>query len=83
MIDESSLLTTIEMTQYYRADLFVSADVVIMNNVFEFFVSEEGGAREGMWTFLRTAMRPGTLIVSSPAIEKSLSTINVSKNQVD
>jgi len=63
-----------EMTT--RADLFVSADVVILNNVFEFFVSEEGGAREGMWTFLRTAMRPGTLIVSSPAIEKSLSTIN-------
>ena len=77
MIDESDLPTIIEITPCHRADLFVSADVVILNNVFEFFVSEEGGAREGMWTFLRTAMRPGTLIVSSPAIEKSLSTINV------
>jgi len=62
-----------EMTT--RLDLFQKANVVVLNNVFEFFVTEDGGARASMWKFLRTAMRPGTLVVSSPSIEKSLSTI--------
>ena len=64
-----------EMTT--RLDLFQKADVVILNNVFEFFVSEEGGARAAMWQFLRKAMRPGTIVVSSPPIEKSVSKIDV------
>lgn len=63
-----------EMTT--RMDLFQQADVVILNNVFEFFISEEGGARAAMWKFLRKAMRPGTLVVCSPPIDKSISKID-------
>jgi len=62
-----------EMTT--RPELFQKADVVILNNVFEFFVSEEGGAQAACWKFISTNLKPGTLIVSCPSIEKSLSKV--------
>ena len=64
-----------------RMDLFQKADVVILNNVFEFFVSDEDGAQAACWKFLRTNLRPGTMIVSCPSIEKSLAKVQVNPPQ--
>jgi hypothetical protein len=47
------------------------ADVVVMNNVFEFFAP--GKELENLWKFISSSVtKKGTKIVTIPAIEKSL-----------
>ena len=58
-----------EMTT--RPDLFELADVVILNNVFEWFV--ETAHQISMWQFLSRNIKVGALIVTMPSLEKSTS----------
>ena len=56
-----------EMTT--RPDLFVLADVIILNNVFEWFVEPQ--YQKSMWQFLYNNIKEGALIVTMPSMEKA------------
>ena len=57
-------------------DIVTKADVVVMNNVFEFFLSVDEQAN--VWNFLRHTIKKGTLLVTSPRLEESHTGINLS-----
>jgi len=63
-----------EMTTV-RPEVFTAANVVVLNNVFEFFVGNDD-VKASMWNFLRKALKPATLVVAIPAIEKSIASLN-------
>ncbi|XP_017754294.1 PREDICTED: uncharacterized protein LOC108546611 [Eufriesea mexicana] len=48
-------------------DIVQSSDVIIMNNPFEFFVSES--VHIEIWKFLKANIRKGTILVTRPPIE--------------
>ena len=52
-----------------------SSDVIVMHNVFEFFVPPD--VQEELWLFLRRTIKTGALLVTMPPLEESLSTLNV------
>ena len=56
-----------EMTT--RPDVFALADVIILNNVFEWFV--EAQYQHSMWQFLYNNIKLGALIVTMPSMEKA------------
>lgn len=51
-------------------DLVSSSDVVILNNVFEFFMPEPD--QVALWQFLRRTVKKGAILVSVPSLEDSL-----------
>ena len=53
-----------------RPDLFALADVVVLNNVFEWFA--ESSEQVAMWRFLCSNIKAGALIVTMPSIEKAV-----------
>ena len=53
-------------------------DVFVFNNVFEFFVPPETQAR--IWTFLRSRIKKGALIVTTPSLEDMFHHLKVSIN---
>jgi chemotaxis methyl-accepting protein methylase len=59
-----------------RPDVILSADVIIMNNVFEFFMELE--EQISIWRFLKQTIKPGTLLVTVPPLEESFSHLQVS-----
>jgi chemotaxis methyl-accepting protein methylase len=61
-----------------RPDVVVSADVIIMNNVFEFFLEPE--EQISVWRFLRQTTKRGTLLVTEPPLEETFSHLQVSIN---
>ena len=64
------------------ATLLASADVVVLNNVFQFFASREEQLR--LWMFLRaTLTRPGCIIVSVPSLREALDTAQVESLVLD
>ena len=52
------------------------ADVVILNNVWEWFVPTAEG-RVTMWQFVRQHLKPGALLVTVPDLETSLRKLGV------
>eukprot|EP00048_Salpingoeca_helianthica_P018634 m.242657 g.242657 ORF g.242657 m.242657 type:complete len:331 (+) comp25986_c0_seq1:153-1145(+) len=50
--------------------LLREADVIVFNNVFQFFASVE--QQQALWRFVRAHTRPGCMIVSVPALETAL-----------
>merc|ERR1712098_776046 len=50
--------------------LLKSADVIVLNNVFEWFQSLEEQIK--IWRYLKETMNPGTLLVTIPALDASL-----------
>ena len=52
------------------AEVIATGDVVILNNVFEWFMAPE--MQVSMWKFLRSTFSPGTLLVTIPSLETSL-----------
>jgi len=53
-----------------QKELLSKADVVIMNNVFEFFVAPE--EQEKIWKFIKqTVTKKGTTIISIPSLQDS------------
>ncbi|PNF14742.1 hypothetical protein B7P43_G08354 [Cryptotermes secundus] len=57
----------------HRPDVILSADVIIMNNVFEFFMEPE--QQTSMWRFLRQTIKSGTLLVTIPSLEETFSSL--------
>lgn len=58
------------------------ADIICLNNVFEFFMPPNVQAR--IWAFLRANIKKGALLVTIPSLEDSLQYIDVSSlNAVD
>uniref|UniRef100_A0A131YY66 Methyltransferase type 11 domain-containing protein n=1 Tax=Rhipicephalus appendiculatus TaxID=34631 RepID=A0A131YY66_RHIAP len=51
-------------------DLVASSDVVILNNVFEFFTPEP--EQVVLWQFLRRTIKKGAILVTVPSLEDSL-----------
>ncbi|KAL3208296.1 hypothetical protein MRX96_052576, partial [Rhipicephalus microplus] len=51
-------------------DLVASSDVVILNNVFEFFMPEQ--EQVALWQFLRRNIKKGAILVTVPSLEDSL-----------
>ncbi|CAJ0586792.1 unnamed protein product, partial [Mesorhabditis spiculigera] len=49
-----------------QASMIQTADVVVMNNVFSFFMSAE--ERVSCWEFLHKNLKPGCVIIHNPAI---------------
>ncbi|XP_078248487.1 uncharacterized protein LOC110089307 isoform X6 [Pogona vitticeps] len=59
-----------------QASLLKNADVVIMNNVFEYFLDRSEQAR--CWKFIsENVKKKGSLLVTVPSLEKSLSELQV------
>ncbi|RKO89247.1 S-adenosyl-L-methionine-dependent methyltransferase, partial [Blyttiomyces helicus] len=59
-----------------RGDLLSSADVIVMNNVFEFFIDKPEQQR--IWQFVRKHVsKKGTLFVTSPSLESQFEQANV------
>ncbi len=59
-----------------HVELFKAADIVVLNNVFEFFADIPG--QQKLWTFLFQNLRkPGLLVVSNPALTDALSAAQV------
>uniref|UniRef100_S4RPR4 Zgc:109986 n=1 Tax=Petromyzon marinus TaxID=7757 RepID=S4RPR4_PETMA len=59
-----------------QGDLLRTADVVVMNNVFEYFMDSESQAR--CWHFVREHVRqPGCLLLTVPSLEESLGRLQV------
>lgn len=56
-----------EMTRC--SDIFESADIVILNNVFEWFVTAEN--QTFMWQFLSSSIKVGAFLVTMPSLEKA------------
>jgi hypothetical protein len=61
-----------------RPDIVISANVIIINNVFEFFLEPE--EQISIWKFLRQTIKPGTLLVTVPPLEETFSHLQVSIN---
>ncbi|KDR10605.1 uncharacterized protein LOC110837842 [Zootermopsis nevadensis] len=61
----------IEANIAHRPDIILAVDVVIMNNVFEFFVEPE--QQISIWKFLRQTTKSGTLLVTVPPLEETFS----------
>jgi len=59
-----------------QGELLSKADVLILNNVFEFFVEEH--EQKVIWEFLGQSMSKGSLIVSIPSLSEALSNFKTS-----
>jgi len=59
-----------------RPDVVISADVIILNNVFEFFLERE--EQISIWRYLRQTIKSGTLLVTVPPLEETFSHLQVS-----
>nr|CAD7258032.1 unnamed protein product [Timema shepardi] len=53
-----------------QPELVSSADVVVLNNVFQFFLELDKQA--DMWRFLRSTVKPGAILVTIPALHQVL-----------
>ncbi|KJE90988.1 hypothetical protein CAOG_002198 [Capsaspora owczarzaki ATCC 30864] len=54
-----------------QGELLKKADVVLLNNVFQFFVDEAG--QQAIWRFLRESIRKkGALVISVPSLQEAL-----------
>ena len=59
-----------------QADLLRKADVIVLNNVFEFFVDSDLQVK--IWHLLKLMLKKGCQIVSLPPLNQALANINVS-----
>uniref|UniRef100_A0A8R1E2V5 DOT1 domain-containing protein n=1 Tax=Caenorhabditis japonica TaxID=281687 RepID=A0A8R1E2V5_CAEJA len=60
----------------HLAHVFKDNQIIIMNNVFSFFLSKT--EQEECWEFLHQNMRPGTILIHHPPIEKVVAHLNLS-----
>lgn len=72
----SDRISIVEAEMTSRPDLMASADVVILNNVWEWFVPTVEG-RVTMWEFVRQHLKPGALLVTVPDLETSLRKLGI------
>lgn len=60
------------------SDVIELADVIILNNVFEFYLTEEEQIK--VWQFLRKHIKKGTILVTRPHLETTFVNINTDIN---
>lgn len=53
-----------------HGDILRDADIVVLNNVFQFFAAPE--EQQALWRFVRAHTRPGCMLVTVPALETAL-----------
>ena len=53
-----------------RSDIVTKADVIVLNNVFDWFSPVD--IQVALWHFLKQTVKSGTLIVTVPSLEESL-----------
>ena len=70
----SERISVVEGDMITMADLISTGDVIILNNVFDWFMSPE--LQISMWKFIRATLRPGSLLVTIPSLEDSLEHLN-------
>ncbi|XP_067012005.1 uncharacterized protein [Anabrus simplex] len=56
-----------------RPDVVQAADVVILNNVFDFFMDTEH--QVVIWSFLRQTIKKGAILITSPALEETFAAL--------
>ena len=61
-----------------HAALIASADVIVMNNVFDFFLPAE--IQREIWLNLRQLFKPGALLLTNPCIENTLTQLGIQIN---
>ncbi|XP_046349065.1 uncharacterized protein LOC124129708 [Haliotis rufescens] len=61
-----------------KGTLIASSDVVILNNVFEFFVPKD--LQEKLWSYLFSTLRNNTILVTVPSLEESLQQLQTGIN---
>jgi hypothetical protein len=71
-------IEVVEANVAHRPDIIHAAHVIIMNNVFEFFLEPE--QQISVWKFLRQTIKSGTLLVTVPPLEDTFSCLQVSIN---
>jgi chemotaxis methyl-accepting protein methylase len=71
-------IEVVEANIAHRPDIILAADVIIMNNVFEFFMEPE--QQISVWRFLRQTIKSGTLLVTVPPLEETFSCLQISIN---
>jgi len=54
-------------------EIIKQSDVIIINNAFEFYLSRD--VQIDIWKFLRTAIKPRTLLVTRPSVETTFRTL--------
>lgn len=54
-------------------DIIKQSDVIVINNAFEFYLPEH--VQIDIWKFLKTAIKPGTLLVTRPSVETTFKTL--------
>jgi len=61
-----------------RATELQNADIVVLNNVFQFFIKKVAAQRK-LWNFLHDNItKKGTIIIAMPSLEMQLAEVNVS-----
>jgi len=66
----SERISVVEGDMCDMADLISSGDVVVLNNVFEWFMAPELQIK--MWKFLQATLKTGTMLVTIPSLQSSL-----------
>lgn len=69
-------ISVVEAEMTSRPDVVASADVLIVNNISEWFVPTPE-FRVTMWQFIRQHLKPGALLVTIPDIQTALSSLQV------
>jgi len=67
-------VTVVEGDMCRLGETIKTGDVVILNNVFDWFMAPE--VQVQMWKFLRNNISPGSLLVTIPSLETSLEHLN-------
>ena len=67
-------MSVVEADMCSMETLIKTGDVVVLNNVFDWFMSPE--LQVTMWRFLRSALTPGSLLVTIPSLQSSLQHLN-------
>ena len=77
----SDRISVVEGDMCTMSDLISTGDVIILNNVFDWFMSPE--LQISMWKFLRATLRPGSLLVTIPSLASSLAHLDTGIDLAD
>lgn len=59
-----------------RSDLLATADIIVLNNVFEFFMDPKEQAK--MWKLIHEHVKKKALLVTCPALDVTMESLPVS-----
>lgn len=56
-------------------EVIKQSDVIVINNSFEFYLPRD--VQIDIWTFLKAAIKPGTLLIARPSVETTFKTLSI------